>query len=224
MNFAPASRMHPRDREVPSRVQRTPLPRRLRGSTAPARRWFGGALLLVSALMGLQAAWLPAKAALAQGLLETTWQQTLADGQTRRPWPWADTHAVAKLTSHRLGVSQVVLAGDSGRSLAFGPGWAESSARPGAPGTVVVSGHRDTHFRWLQALRDGDVLELQTPLGQRRYAVEATRIADSRHERIAATGRDQLLLVTCWPFDATAARGPLRYLVTLRPLPRASSR
>ena len=224
MNFAPASRMHPRDREVPPRVQRTPLPRRLRGSTAPARRWFGGALLLVSALMGLQAAWLPAKAALAQGLLETTWQQTLADGQTRRPWPWADTHAVAKLTSHRLGVSQVVLAGDSGRSLAFGPGWAESSARPGAPGTVVVSGHRDTHFRWLQALRDGDVLELQTPLGQRRYTVEATRIADSRHERIASIWRDQLLLVTCWPFDATAARGPLRYLVMLRPLPHASSR
>lgn len=224
MIFAPASRMHPRDREVPPRVRRTPLPRSLRGSAAPARRWFGGALLLVSALMGLQAAWLPAKAALAQGLLETTWQQTLVDGEARRPWPWADTHAVAKLTSPRLGVSQVVLAGDSGRSLAFGPGWAESSTRPGEPGTVVVSGHRDTHFRWLQALRDGDVLELQTPLGQRRYTVETTRIADSRHERIVATGRDQLLLVTCWPFDATAARGPLRYLVTLRPLPHASSR
>ena len=52
-------------------------------------------------------------AALAQSLLETTWERTLADGETRRPWPWADTHAVAKLTSPRLGVSQVVLAGTS---------------------------------------------------------------------------------------------------------------
>lgn len=224
MNFAPASRMHPRDRDVPPRVHRTPLPRSLRGSAAPARRWLGGALLLAAALMALQAAWLPAKAALAQGLLESTWERTLADGQTRRPWPWADTHAVAKLTSPRLGVSQVVLAGDSGRSLAFGPGWAESSAPPGAAGTVVVSGHRDTHFRWLQDLRDGDVLDLQSRQGRRRYAVESTRVADSRREHITPTDRDQLLLVTCWPFDATARRGPLRYVVTLRPLPRASSR
>jgi sortase A len=131
---------------------------------------------------------------------------------------------VAKLTSPRLDVSQVVLAGDSGRSLAFGPGWAESSAPPGAAGTVVVSGHRDTHFRWLRDLRDGDVLDLQSRQGRRRYAVESTRVADSRQEHITTTDRDELLLVTCWPFDATAPRGPLRYVVTLRPLPRASSR
>jgi sortase A len=166
----------------------------------------------------VQAAWLPAKAALAQGLLETTWRQSLADGGTHRPWPWADTHAVARLASPRLGVAQVVLAGDSGRSLAFGPGWAESSARPGATGTVVISGHRDTHFNWLRDLRQGDVLELQSRQGSRRYTVESTRVADSRDERLATTGQDQLLLVTCWPFDATSPRGPLRYLVTLAPL------
>ena len=223
MNFAPASRMHPRDKEVPPPRRCMPRPRSLRGSAAPARRWLARALLLAAGVLAVQAAWLPAKAALAQGLLESTWQQSLADGGTHRPWPWADTHAVAKLAAPRLGISQVVLAGDSGRSLAFGPGWAESSALPGTTGTVVISGHRDTHFRWLQDLRDGDVLELQSHDGPRRYEVAATRIADARHERIVATDRDQLLLVTCWPFDATAPRGPLRYLVTLRPLPRASS-
>ncbi len=224
MNFATASRMHPRDMEVPPSRRRTPRPRGHRGSTAPARRWLARALLMTAAVLGLQAAWLPAKAALAQGLLETTWRQSLADGGTHRPWPWADTHAVAKLAAPRLGISQIVLAGDSGRSLAFGPGWAESSAMPGTDGTVVISGHRDTHFRWLRELREGDVLDLQSRDGPRRYEVAGTRVADSRHERIAATGHDQLLLVTCWPFDATAPRGPLRYLVTLRPLPPASSR
>lgn len=223
MNFAPASRMHPRDKEVPPPRRYSPRPRGLRGSAAPARRWLARALLLAASVLAVQAAWLPAKAALAQGLLESTWQQSLADGEAHRPWPWADTHAVAKLAAPRLGISQIVLAGDSGRSLAFGPGWAESSALPGATGTVVISGHRDTHFRWLQDLRDGDVLELQSRDGPRRYEVAATRVADARHERIVATDRDQLLLVTCWPFDATAPRGPLRYLVTLRPLPRASS-
>jgi len=218
VNFAAPSRMHPRDTEVPQFVKAAVRPRRLRGSRAPARAWLARALLLAATLLAIQAAWLPAKAALAQVLLAGSWNQTLADGGVHRPWPWADTHPVARLSSPRLDVSQVVLAGDSGRTLAFGPGWAESSAHPGLPGTIVISGHRDTHFRWLQDLRDGDVLALETREGPRNYVVETTRVADARHERIAATADDQLLLVTCWPFDATAARGPLRYVVSLVPV------
>lgn len=215
MNFAaPGSWMHPRDREVPPRRQ--PRPRGLRGTLAPARRWLGLGLLLAATALAAQAAWLPAKAALAQHLLQSSWQHSLADGGAHKPWPWADTHAVARIQAPRLGVSQVVLAGDSGRTLAFGPGWAESSAMPGTPGTVVLSGHRDTHFEWLQRLRNGDRLRLETPAGPRDYVVTATQVADSRHHRLA-TGPDQLVLVTCWPFNATAPRGPLRYLVTLTP-------
>ena len=139
----------------------------------------------------------------------------LDEGGAHRPWPWADTHAVARIAAPRLGVSQVVLAGDSGRTLAFGPGWAESSAAPGTRGTTVLSGHRDTHFEWLRHLRDGDRVVLETAQGLRDYVVTATEVADSRRHRLA-TGPDQLVLVTCWPFDATAPRGPLRYLVTLQ--------
>ncbi|HBD20965.1 MAG TPA: class GN sortase [Arenimonas sp.] len=175
-------------------------------------------LLLAALLLAANAAWLPAKAALAQVLLHDSWQQALADGGAHRPWPWADTHAVARLHQPRLGISQVVLAGDSGRPLAFGPGWAESSERPGERGTTVISGHRDTHFRWLQHLRDGDRVRLETTSGLRDYVVAGHRVADSRSERLStAPGRDQLLLVTCWPFNATAPRGPLRYVVTLVP-------
>jgi sortase A len=169
-------------------------------------------------VLAMQALWLPAKAALAQVLLDAAWRQSLAAGDSRRPWPWADTHPVARLGFERGGVSQVVLAGDSGRTLAFGPGWAESSAAPGLAGTTVLSGHRDTHFRWLQTLREGDEVVLETRSGRRRYHVVARRVADARTERLAVPANtDQLLLVTCWPFDATAPRGPLRYLVTLVP-------
>ena len=168
-------------------------------------------------LLAANAAWLPAKAALAQQLLHSSWQSAQADGRAHRPWPWADTHAVARLVQPRLGVSQVVLAGDSGRPLAFGPGWAESSAAPGnALGTTIISGHRDTHFAWLRELRQGDALTLETPQGPREFTVAAMQVVDSRRHRIA-TGDDvgQLVLVTCWPFDAAAPRGPMRYVVTL---------
>lgn len=217
--FATASGMHPRGKEAPPSNAKPP--RHLRGTAASARRWLANGLLLVALCLAANAAWLPAKAAMAQVLLQESWQQALADGGTHRPWPWADTHAVARLHQPRLGVSQVVLAGDSGRPLAFGPGWAESSARPGDAGTTVISGHRDTHFRWLQHLHDGDRVRLETTQGLRDYVVAGRRVADSRSERLATSGHDQLLLVTCWPFDATAPRGPLRYVVTLVPAARS---
>lgn len=197
-----ASGTHPRGKEAPP---------------FPARRWLGRVLLAAAMVMAANAAWLPAKAALAQQLLQSSWRSAQADGGVHRPWPWADTHAVARLVQPRLGVSQVVLAGDSGRPLAFGPGWAESSAAPGSGiGTTIISGHRDTHFAWLRDLRRGDTLTLETPQGPREFTVAALQVVDSRQHRIA-TGDDgaSLVLVTCWPFDAVAPRGPMRYVVTL---------
>ena len=190
-----------------------------RGKEAPpslARRWLARSLLVAAMGLAASAAWLPAKAALAQQLLQSSWRSAQADGATHRPWPWADTHAVARITLPRLKVSQVVLAGDSGRPLAFGPGWAESSAAPGDAGTTIISGHRDTHFAWLRDLRHGDALTLETPQGPREFTVAAMQVVDSRRHRIA-TDQDgaALVLVTCWPFDATAPRGPMRYVVTL---------
>ena len=190
-----------------------------RGKEAPPsalRRWLGRAMMLGAMALAANAAWLPAKAALAQQLLQSAWQSAQADGTAHRPWPWADTHAVAKLVQPRLGVSQVVLAGYSGRPLAFGPGWAESSARPGSAGTTIISGHRDTHFAWLRDLRQGDALTLETPQGLREFQVAAMQVVDSRVHRIATAHHGaSLVLVTCWPFDATAPRGPMRYVVTL---------
>ncbi|GAB2489796.1 hypothetical protein GCM10027266_02490 [Arenimonas alkanexedens] len=174
-------------------------------------------MLAALALAG-HAAWLPAKALLAQQLLEQAWTASVQDGGAHRPWPWADTHPVARLQAPRLGISQVVLAGDAGRPLAFGPGWAEASAAPGQSGTTIISGHRDTHFSWLREVRDGDWLSLESDRGLRRYRVTGREVVDSRTTRIATSSTDQLVLVTCWPFDATAARGPLRYVVTLAPM------
>lgn len=192
-----------------------------RGREAPPnglRRWLQRSLILGSLLLALHASWVPAKAVLAQELLASSWHQSKLDGSSHRPWPWADTHPVARLEQPRLGVSQVVLAGDSGRPLAFGPGWAESSAKPGSQsGTVVISGHRDTHFSWLRDLRDGDTVRLEHAGGERDYRVVGTDVVDSRTHRLATSGDHSLVLVTCWPFDATAARGPMRYLVTLAP-------
>ena len=172
--------------------------------------------LLTGLVLLLHGAYIPAKAWLAQELLQRAWERRQAGESQARPWPWADTAPVARLGQPRLGIDQIVLDGTSGRVLAFGPGHVSGSAHPGEAGNVVISGHRDTHFRWLAALRAGDELTLQTHQGGRRlYRVRDAAVHhESEIELLDPLAGDQLRLLTCFPFDAVRAGTPQRYVVT----------
>jgi sortase A len=162
------------------------------------------------------------KAWLAQHLLDRAWAATLAGGQAVKPWPWADTWPVARLRVPAEGVDLTVLAGASGRTLAFGPAVIEGTQ---GLGHRILSGHRDTHFAFLQGLGDGSRIELQDASGAwRAYRVSSRQVIDVRRPVLArAAGSAELLtLVTCWPFDAWEPGGPLRYAVTAESLPSES--
>jgi sortase A len=172
-------------------------------------------LFAISAWQIAQAGWIHGKAVVAQYMLENAWQQTVRGGTGVKPWPWADTWPVARLTIPVLGIDQIVLAGDSGRTLAFGPGYSFSSAWPGNPGSTLISGHRDTHFRFLKDLNKGDVIRLQTSTSDLQYVVSDTAIVDARKFRIYSKvdGTKLLVLATCYPFNAIRTGGELRFLV-----------
>jgi len=171
-----------------------------------------------SAAAAANALWLPLKAEAAQWLMRQTWQEILAGNADARPWPWADTRPAAILSVPRLHIEQFVLEGNSGRNLAFGPVFAEGVR---SSGDRVISGHRDTHFRFLQELRTGDLISIETPAGIERYLVEQAEVVDSRRrELVLDPAIRRLSLVTCFPFDAATAGGPLRYVVTALPFSR----
>jgi sortase A len=170
---------------------------------------------ILSSVFTLYASWIPLKAGLAQILLQQSWAAQL-EGQQQRPWPWADTHAIAELRVARLNVRQIVLAGSSGRNLAFGPALSESSLQMQ---DWIINGHRDTHFRFLQDLQLGDELLLETADGLQRYEINSLDVIDSRRfQLVLEPGVRRLSLVTCYPFDAVTAGGPLRYVVTALPV------
>lgn len=202
----------------PGRPCRAPGTRR---RILPLAAGFLGLLLVLGGLWQVGwAGWIHAKAALAQVLLERAWDRTLAGELAVRPWPWADTHPVARLEVPALGERQIVLAGASGRTLAFGPAHLDGTAPPGSPGHAVLSGHRDTHFRFLRELRPGMVVRLQGGDGVwRDYQVTGTEVIDAREARLMPdSGRFALTLVTCYPFDTLVPGGPLRLLVHARGL------
>jgi sortase A len=182
-------------------------------------RWPRCALAVAAATaVGLLGAgyWIPAKAALAQTLLERAWVRERNGTDQARPWPWADTAPVARLVIPALGASWVVLAGASGRNLAFAPAQLDGSAAPGTAGAMVVAGHRDTHFRVLEQVETGMELTLEDSEGGRhRYRISRIEIVDASRARLRLDlPLPVLVLTTCFPFDALTAGGPLRFVVT----------
>ena len=177
-------------------------------------------LILVIALQQLGSAGvIKAKATLAPLLLESAWEKSLLNkGRPTKPWPWADTWPVARLQVPSLGVSQFVLAGDAGNSLAFGPGHNLASAALGSDGPAMVGGHRDTHFRFLENLKVGQRIVLQLPGGALRHYRVKHIIVDAATENAAWPNvGEQLLLVTCYPFEADFYGGSQRYVVIAEP-------
>jgi sortase A len=172
-------------------------------------------LLAIAAWQAGEAAYIHAKAWLAQRLIANAWNQARATGTDARPWPWADTWPVARIEAPRQGASFTILAGASGRTLAFGPGHIDGTPLPGEPGNSVISGHRDTHFAFLRDLKRGDALLVEDAQGRRlRYVVSAVEIVHRKDVRVLLdAGDDRITLVTCFPFDSPVPGGALRYVV-----------
>lgn len=172
------------------------------------------AAVLTAAAFFLNAAWIPVKAELAQYLLARSWQQTLAGKPDAKPWPWADTRAIAELEIPRLGQREIILEGSSGRNLAFGPTLLNPTQIE-LTRDRILSAHRDTHFQFLKDLEPGDLLRLTTVNGVQEYRVGWSELVDSREQNLVIdNSQSRLTLLTCYPFDAVIAGGPLRWVVT----------
>jgi sortase A len=197
-----------RGARVPTRSRRG---QRARIHACVALLAFGAALLAA----GL---WLPLKAALAEELLNRAWTAARAGSGDVKPWPWADTWPVARLRLPPSASAEplIVLAGASGRGLAFAPGLLDGSALPGEPGVAVIAAHRDTHFHALARLALGDRFEVERADGETfAYVVTGIEILDTRTASLRLDAADSVVaLVTCYPFDALVPGGTLRYVVT----------
>ena len=182
------------------------------------RRLLYAAAILLLALGSWQVAaagWIHAKAILAQKLIASSWAQARDGGVSRRPWPGADMRPIARLIVPSRQVELYVLAGASGRSLAFGPGHVSGTARPGSWGNVVIVAHRDTHFAFLRDVTlDEEILLESGKAAPARYRVREVTIIDQGEARMM-DGADaaQLTLITCYPFDAIQPGTTLRYVV-----------
>ena len=171
--------------------------------------------LLTGMMSATSATWMTAKARLAQQMLDAAWQNSRALGRASRPWRWADMKTVGRLSIPSMNQSLIVLSDASGEAMAFGPGLIAGDPLQAETTTLAIGGHRDTHLAFMQNLRPGARLQLEALDGSSyHYTVMDKQIVDTRVQSLGiATQTPGLILVTCYPFNASQTGGPLRMVM-----------
>jgi sortase A len=181
-------------------------------------------LLVTGACLSGRALYVHAKAELAGILVRRAWEHSVLSGKPQAPWPWADTHPVARIRIPRLGYDEIVLEGASPRTLAFGPAHLLNGTALGESGNLVLAGHRTSWFRPLENIAQGDTIQIQWfdahrgGLHERTYTVNRISVVEPQDTALlASTLEDELTLITCYPFGR-GPRSPQRYIVRASPL------
>ena len=110
-------------------------------------------------------------------------------------------------------MSAIVREGDDAATLRHAVGHIPDTAMPGEQGNAGLAGHRDTFFRGLKSIREGDRITMTTTQGVLEYTVRDTSVVDPDDVSVLRpTGRRTLTLVTCYPFYYIGS-APRRFIV-----------
>ena len=175
-------------------------------------------LLAGGGYFALEAFKIEIKAKVAQVLLKHSWEKTLKSGNFQQPWSSFDGNPILFLHIPKHDITQVVLQGTSGQSLAFGPSFHGESFLPFEKGTTVISTHRNTHGLFIKKLIKGDLIKLQDQYNKwHSYIVNDLFILDVNKDMIYLSEQDErLLIITCYPFDTLISGTPYRYVVSAK--------
>ncbi|MFT4652697.1 MAG: sortase A [Kangiellaceae bacterium] len=176
------------------------------------RAMLASSFLMLGLGLLVNASYIQLKAQLAQVLIASAYTKLISQQQVQKPWPWADTHVLARLEI--MGKTNYVLANASMRTLAFGPAHMSQTASFGDIGNSVIVGHRDTHFSHLQNIKVGDVIRLYHASQQIIYKVEEIKVVDEKQVGVTDDLPISVLtLITCYPFNALTPNPKQRFVV-----------
>lgn len=131
---------------------------------------------------------------------------------------------IGRIEIPRLKIKAVVRSGVDNRTLKRAVGHVPNTPMPGQPGNVGLAAHRDTFFRNLKGVRNGDTIRIVTPKGAFAYEVESTQIVWPKNvEVLYPTVSNVVTLVTCYPFNYVGS-APKRFIVRAKQVSRTEIR
>jgi sortase A len=119
-----------------------------------------------------------------------------------------------------IGLTAMIQEGTGERALRRGVGHITGTSLLGLSGNIGLAGHRDTFFRNLRNIHEGDEIKLTTLTGLFLYRVDLISIVEPQDSQVLRnSGADILTLVTCYPFSFIGP-APKRFIVRARQIER----
>ena len=114
----------------------------------------------------------------------------------------------AMLSCTRIQLEVPVYWGDTQKILSAGVGHFMGSFLPGFQRSILLSGHNNTYFKTLEAVKVGDIINYATNYGEFQYEIDEVSIltvadAEKMLERLLTLNEEKLILYTCYPFHLT---------------------
>jgi sortase A len=183
--------------------------------TSHAIRLVARVLLTTGSLALAYSAYVVIDAQAYQAIEQRRFERARQNAVTARP-ALVEGRSIGEIQIPRLGITAIVVQGDSPAILQRAVGHLADTPLPGESGNVVLAGHRDTFFRPLKGIRAGDVITLKTRDGDFEYLVESTAVVrPSDIQVLLPTGGRILTLITCFPFSYLGS-APDRFIVRAR--------
>ncbi len=138
---------------------------------------------------------------ISKGLLYTAWVRTQSSGDQIKPWPWAETWPLARLSIPDMGIEHIIVAHASEKNVAFTLGHLESSVPPGEMGNSGLLVRREGYYEFLKILKPDDLLVLESlHSGKWHYRVSAIYVVPKTNTQILASSANRrLTLISCYP-------------------------
>lgn len=136
-----------------------------------------------------------------QQALHQQWQQqqtsSPADAMSE---PVSKHDGLTRVSIPKIDLDVIVVEGTNHKALRLGPGHLKGTPAPGETGNSVISAHRDTFFRNIYELKNGD--QIQVRRDGRTYTFEVTGkkiVMPNDISVLKRTSDARLTLITCYP-------------------------
>ena len=125
-------------------------------------------------------------------------------------FPLSGTH-YAQLLCDRIKLDAPVYWNDTSDILRYGAGQYLGSFLPGFGRMIVLSAHNNTFFAPLKDIKKNDIIEYRTNYGTYKYRVKDVQIMNEKDlqsyiYKHLLDEEEELIMYTCYPFEATVGR------------------
>lgn len=136
-----------------------------------------------------------------QHALQQQWQQQQSSSAAGLITESVSKHdGLTRVVIPRIALDVIVVEGTNHKALRLGPGHLKGTPAPGEAGNSVISAHRDTFFRHIYELKDGDDIQVRRDGHTYTFQVTGKKIVMPNDVSVLKKTSDaRLTLITCYP-------------------------